>query len=119
MWSGTGPVGLGYKAEHEGQTMEWSKVTDFSLVWAAGRAFYLGKNRYQKVKGESQRDRECILGLWRSCPDISRGSGAHACSSLEEKSEDASLDNGWHKRAETVTADEFFKECAMEIRPKS
>ena len=32
MWSGTGAVGLGYKAEHEGQTTEWSKVTDLSLV---------------------------------------------------------------------------------------
>ena len=38
MWSGTGAVGLGYKAEHEGQTTEWSKVTDLSLVWAGGRA---------------------------------------------------------------------------------
>lgn len=56
------------------------------------------KQRHQKVKGESQRDRECILGLWGSCQDISRGSAVHACSLLEEKSEDASLDNGWHKR---------------------
>lgn len=38
VWSGSGAVGLGYKADPEGQTVEWSKVTDFSLVGAAGRA---------------------------------------------------------------------------------
>lgn len=57
------------------------------------------KQGLHKVNGESQRDR-VYLRLMEVLPrHLERfRRGVHACSSLEEKSEDASLDNGWHKR---------------------